>query len=203
MIEAQDKLLLTPKQQKPYVKCSEEEAVWNIDGLLKAQLANIEKKGYVIVPKHRLDRPELREELPQDLEYWQDSAQLREWMRERGWCYLGGTQVIDKSRTWYYMSPNGTTWELVESWEGKVISILALYPDGCANCDTPLLREGELYQKIEEAKREVKERIANELNGLYSNLPESALKDKLLEFILYLREDKSSKWQALQGLEEG
>ena len=29
----------------------------------------------------------------------------------------------------------------------------------CGNCDTPLLREGELYQKLELAKRQERERI--------------------------------------------
>ncbi len=35
----------------------------------------------------------------------------------------------------------------------------AIRKEVCANCDTPLLREGELYQKLDEAKREERERI--------------------------------------------
>jgi len=119
----------------------------------------------------KLDRPELRE-LPQGLEYQLDSAQLREWVRERDWRYLGGTQEVDKSRTWHYMSPNGVTWELVESWGGKIISILALIPDKFQVEEEFAKAFAKEYRKdhkalhkvdIEEAKREERIETANAL----------------------------------------
>ena len=37
----------------------------------------------------------------------------------------------------------------------------------CANCDTPLLREGELYQKLEQARKDERERIIREVEQLW------------------------------------
>ncbi len=167
----QDKLLLTINEWLDAIGCDRayrkdmKETYKKAIPELKAQLAKLKQHyeqdtaGHLIRlnrGKAGLDRPELREELPQDLEYQLDSAQLREWMRERSWGYLGGTQEIDKSRTWYYMSPKGTAWKLVESWGGKVISILALIPD--IEEAKERLR-AQVPNLVEEAKKQERERI--------------------------------------------
>ena len=174
----QDKLLLTINEWLDAIGCDRayrkdmKETYKKAIPELKAQLAKLKQHyeqdtaGHLIRlnrGKAGLDRPELREELPQDLEYQLDSAQLREWMRERSWGYLGGTQEIDKSRTWYYMSPKGTAWKLVESWGGKVISILALIPDIDQIRIAEMVSPNEAREAIEEAKKQERRDIGLEL----------------------------------------
>lgn len=61
-------------------------------------------------------------------------------------------------RTVYYWDDSQDQHHIDTEWTEEHIcevadQILALFPDGCASCDTPLLREGELYQMLKDAKQ--------------------------------------------------
>ena len=128
--------------------------------------------------------------------YYGQTQVANSWLRDRGIAKAQLAEVFKRLKGALAQSRKGEDIDLPEEWFELFSSI---QNDGitnvCANCDTPLLREGELYQKLEEAKKQERERITGFIEGKCAGTESFFLAPKG-----YFRFDiKHTDWRTLKG----
>lgn len=111
----------------------------------------LNKANQLFKPKPELENNLLLTEIAELFKIAREEGAIRKWADGRD----DAEEVISK---------------VLKAYEGYVKKV-----ELCGNCDTPLLREGEIYQKLEEAKRREGERILNYLKGLLESTPKASL----------------------------